>query len=172
LPFDDAAFDAAVSGLVLNFVPDPARMVSEMRRVVVGGGCVAAYVWDFDGGGSVSQHIAKALASRNSSHARTVSAAQQAGVTRLDSLTSLFVGAGLASVEARPIEIPVHFRDFDDYWSANTGFRSPTTGQLAALSSHEREAVERQVKESLLPGENGAVEYLARANAVRGSVPD
>jgi ubiquinone/menaquinone biosynthesis C-methylase UbiE len=45
LPFGDGQFDAAVSGLVLNFVADPERMVAEMRRVVRPGGTVALYVW-------------------------------------------------------------------------------------------------------------------------------
>ena len=33
LPFASAVFDAAVSGLVLNFVTEPEKMVSEMSRV-------------------------------------------------------------------------------------------------------------------------------------------
>jgi len=33
LPWENQAFDAAVSGLVLNFVPDPNKMLSEMARV-------------------------------------------------------------------------------------------------------------------------------------------
>src|SRR4029453_11251843 len=49
LPFEDAAFDAAVSGLVLNFVPDPPRMLGAMRRVVKPGGVAAVYVWDYAG---------------------------------------------------------------------------------------------------------------------------
>lgn len=49
LPFRDAEFDVAVSGLVLNFVPDTAKTVGEMRRVVRVAGTVAAYVWDYAG---------------------------------------------------------------------------------------------------------------------------
>ena len=49
LPVASAAFDVAVSGLVLNFVPAPLRMVSEMRRAVRPGGRVAVYVWDYAG---------------------------------------------------------------------------------------------------------------------------
>ena len=50
LPWPDASADATVSGLVLNFVPDGAAMVREMRRVTRPGGRVAAYVWDYAGG--------------------------------------------------------------------------------------------------------------------------
>src|SRR5262245_36342301 len=41
------AFDAAVSGLVLNFVPRPERALSEMARVTRPDGVVAVYVWDY-----------------------------------------------------------------------------------------------------------------------------
>ena len=51
LPFADRSFDAAVMALVISFVPDPFKAVSEMARVVRPGGCVATYMWDIPGGG-------------------------------------------------------------------------------------------------------------------------
>jgi len=50
LPYEDQAFDAALSLLVLNFVPDAERAAGEMVRVTKSGGVVAACVWDFRGG--------------------------------------------------------------------------------------------------------------------------
>ncbi|HEX5823869.1 MAG TPA: class I SAM-dependent methyltransferase, partial [Candidatus Limnocylindrales bacterium] len=49
IPLADASVDAAVAGLVLNFVPDLAAGLAEMRRVVVAGGTVGGYVWDYAG---------------------------------------------------------------------------------------------------------------------------
>src|SRR3954467_8483670 len=49
LPFGDDTFDAAVMPLVIFFVPEPAKGVAEMARVVGPGGIVAAYGWDIDG---------------------------------------------------------------------------------------------------------------------------
>jgi ubiquinone/menaquinone biosynthesis C-methylase UbiE len=46
LPFPGDAFDAAIMALVIFFVPDPAKGVAEMARVVRPGGIVAAYAWD------------------------------------------------------------------------------------------------------------------------------
>ena len=36
---------------MLNFVPDRAKALAEMKRVVRPGGTVAFYVWDYPGGG-------------------------------------------------------------------------------------------------------------------------
>jgi ubiquinone/menaquinone biosynthesis C-methylase UbiE len=46
LPFSNGSFDAAIMALVISFVPDPAKAVSEMARVARPGGWVAAYMWD------------------------------------------------------------------------------------------------------------------------------
>ncbi|HEV7559594.1 MAG TPA: class I SAM-dependent methyltransferase, partial [Kofleriaceae bacterium] len=50
LPFPDASFDGTLSLLVINFVPDPARALAEMKRVTKPGGTIAAAVWDYGDG--------------------------------------------------------------------------------------------------------------------------
>ena len=50
LPFEDKSFDRAYSMLVLHFIPDSIKAVSEMRRVVRPGGTITAAVWDEYGG--------------------------------------------------------------------------------------------------------------------------
>jgi SAM-dependent methyltransferase len=57
LPFPPETFDAVVSGLVLNFVPQPAQAVAEMARVVRSDGVVAAYVWDYAGRMELMRHF-------------------------------------------------------------------------------------------------------------------
>src|SRR5580765_1227153 len=49
LPVGEKEFDAVVSGLVLNFVPDQPRALAEIRRAVRPDGKVAIYVWDYAG---------------------------------------------------------------------------------------------------------------------------
>jgi ubiquinone/menaquinone biosynthesis C-methylase UbiE len=44
LPFEGGRFDVVVSGLVLNFVAEPASAVEEMSRVAAPTGVVASYV--------------------------------------------------------------------------------------------------------------------------------
>src|SRR3954469_23976558 len=46
LPWDDGAFDAALSQLVIAFMRDPDQGVREMARVTRDGGTVAVCMWD------------------------------------------------------------------------------------------------------------------------------
>jgi ubiquinone/menaquinone biosynthesis C-methylase UbiE len=50
LPFPDGSFDRVLSLLVLHFVPQSERAVTELRRVARPGATVAAAVWDVRGG--------------------------------------------------------------------------------------------------------------------------
>ena len=47
LDLDSSSIDAAVSGLVLNFVPQPKVAMSEMLRVTKPGGKIGIFVWDY-----------------------------------------------------------------------------------------------------------------------------
>jgi ubiquinone/menaquinone biosynthesis C-methylase UbiE len=47
LPFADLTFDVVASALVLNFILDSQRRLSEMRRVAQPAGMVGGYVGDF-----------------------------------------------------------------------------------------------------------------------------
>ena len=45
LPFDDDHFDAAICGYGIIHVPDPAKVLSEMKRVLKAGGRLSVSVW-------------------------------------------------------------------------------------------------------------------------------
>ena len=51
LPFPETTFDLVVMPLVIVFVPEPAKGVAEMARVVAPGGTVAAYAMGHGGWG-------------------------------------------------------------------------------------------------------------------------
>ncbi|MFQ5585051.1 MAG: class I SAM-dependent methyltransferase, partial [Calditrichia bacterium] len=49
LPLKDSSMNFTVSGLVLNFIPEPQKALIEMKRVTTHGGIVAVYIWDYPG---------------------------------------------------------------------------------------------------------------------------
>ena len=171
LPFADGTFDAAVSGLVLNFIADRAAAVREMRRVVRPSGTVASYVWDFAERNDVPQHFWAALALTDPMSAARAAETVNAASTHPDALARLFADAGLQRVETRPIEIDVAFADFDDYWSSNTCFPSPVGRYAASLSGETLARFQRSVRDFLPNSGNGRIEFRARAWAVRGARP-
>jgi len=48
LPFDDATFDAARVERMLMHVPNPARAIAELKRVLKPGGRLVVFDWDWD----------------------------------------------------------------------------------------------------------------------------
>ncbi len=166
IPFEDGSFDVAVSGLVLNFIPDREKAIFEMRRIVRRAGTVAAYVWDFARGGSAAQHLDSAVKELEGPRYRRTELDPES--TTQENLKSLFEGGGLAEVETRVIEIPVKFRDFDDYWHSNTTFTSPIANFIKVLTDEKRQRLMSLVRARLPIDDRGAISYTARVNAVRG----
>lgn len=168
LPADDAAFDAVVSGLVLNFVPDQARALAEMRRVVRPGGCIAAYVWDYAGGMQMMRHFWDAAAALDPAGAGGRDEALRFPLCRPGPLRALFESAGLRGVEVTAIEVPTVFRDFDDYWTPFLAGGAPAPVYCVALPEEARAALRERLRASLPAAPDGSIPLSARAWAVRG----
>ncbi|HEX9953374.1 MAG TPA: methyltransferase domain-containing protein [Rubricoccaceae bacterium] len=166
LPFPDDAFGAAVMPLVIFFVPDPARGVAEMARVVGPGGTVSAYAWDMEGGGFPYEALHAEL--RASGFPVPMPPSPEA--SRIDAMRALWAGAGLAAVETREITVERTFADFDDYWATILG--GPSVVPALAAMGPEGLAVLRERMRTCLPSDaTGLITCQARANAVKGFVP-
>lgn len=167
LPFADGAFDRVVSGLVLNFVPDPPRAMAEMARVARPGGEVALYVWDYaDGMEPIRRFWDAAVAS--DPNARALDEGVRFPICGPEPLRGLFEGAGLAGVETRAIDVPTGFRDFDDYWTPFLGGQGPAPGYCVSLAEEARAALRERLRASLPMRPDGGIHLTARAWAVRG----
>ncbi len=166
LPFDADQFDAAVMALVIFFVPDPAKGVSEMMRVVRPGGIVTAYAWDILGGGFPFEPIQAELRAAGYNPPLP----PNAPVARMDALRALWVDAGLESVETHAITVERSFTDFEDYWDANTAMGSIKPA-LAKLPEAELATFKARLRARLPADAAGRITYPSRANAVTGRVP-
>jgi SAM-dependent methyltransferase len=167
LPFPGDAFDAAVMPLVIFFVPDPAKGVAEMARVVCTGGLVAAYAWDMEGGGFPYQ----ALHDEMRGLGVAVPTPPSPEASRVDAMRELWDGAGLDSVETRVIDVRRTFADFEDYWATILG--GPSVGpRLAAMASEELALLKATMRERLPSDADGRIAYSARANAIKGRTSD
>jgi SAM-dependent methyltransferase len=166
LPFPDQSFDAAIMALVINFVPDPAKAVTEMARVVRPGGWVATYMWDLANNAMPHGPCYVALDALGIGIATRPNDASGLGTMR-----ALWEQAGMVSVDTREIEIPVAFSDFDDFWNSNTALAGPVGKAIEKLSQADRERVRSHLRERLPQDDAGRISYRARANAVKGRIP-
>jgi SAM-dependent methyltransferase len=168
LPVDHGAFDAVVSGLVLNFVPDPARMVAEMARACAADGVVGLYVWDYAAGMELIRTFWDAAAALD-----PAAVALDEGVRFPDCapapLAKLLGTAGLSEVETRAIDVATPLRDFDDYWSPFLGGQGPAPAYAMALPEDRRAALRERLRGALPFAPDGSILLAARAWAARGT---
>ena len=165
LPFPDDTFDAAVMPLVIFFVPDPAKGVAEMARVVRPGGTVTAYAWDMVGGGFPYASLQAEMRGLGVA----VSAPPSPDASRIDAMRDLWTGAGLDAVETREITVQRTFAGFDDYWTTVLGGPS-VRPKLAAMASEDLAILKERMRARLPADAAGRITYAARANAVKGRV--
>lgn len=167
LPIDTASLDAAVAGLVLNFVPQPPRAVAEMARVVRPGCIVAAYVWDYAGKMELMRYFWDTAVALDPG-AKELDEGRRFPLCQPTPLAELFAQAGLSEVEVRPIDVATDFRDFDDYWSPFLGGQGPAPGYAMSLSEERRAALRERIRPELPITKDGSIHLIARAWAARG----
>lgn len=171
LPYADAFFAGATAQLVLNFVPDAAVALNEMKRVTRRGGRLVAAVWDFRGG-LVYQRIFWDTAAGIDPRAAAARDRLFSGALALpDGLTALFNSAGLRQVERTSLTIRMDYASFDDYWQPLCGGQGPVGTYLAALAPELRARIEQAVAVAYRSGAvDGPRSLTATAWAVRGNV--
>ena len=166
LPLRDATFDIVASALVINFIPDRRRALSEMSRVTRPGGLVGGYIWDFEAELSPSGPFRLALREL----VRDVPPLPGTEDLAQARLYSLFEQAGFVQIATTSFEVTVEFPDFDAFWTAQTPSYAPTTRIIAAMDDRRRKQLRDAVRAKVRPAGNGVIRYAARANAVQGNV--
>jgi SAM-dependent methyltransferase len=167
LPFADDAFDVAVSGLVLNFVPEPERALEEMARVVRPGGAIAVYVWDYAEGMELIRSFFDAAIEVDPAAAEFDEGLRFA-LCRPEPLRRLLLAAGLMAVEVSAIDVPTVFSDFDDLWEPFLGGQGPAPAYASSLDEKARAALREELRGRLPVADDGSIALTARAWAAIG----
>lgn len=168
IPLEDAAIDVAVSGLVLNFVTDPAKTAEELVRTVQSGGTVASFVWDYAGHVQFMRYFWDAAIALDPA-AREKDQGVQFPLCRPDPLRALFEAAGLGGVAVEPVDIPTPFEDFDDFWTPFLSGVSPAPAYCAGLDRDARDRLKARLRAALPTDPDGRILLAARTWAVRGT---
>jgi SAM-dependent methyltransferase len=166
LPVASDRFDAAVMALVIFFVPDPAKGVAEMARVVRPGGIVASYAWDILGGGFPFHPVGAEMRAMGF----TPPLPPNVGASRIEALHDLWTGAGIETVETREITVQRTFANFEDVWTTTTKAAS-LSATLASMTPDDVGQLKARVRARLPANATGRIAYSARANAVKGRIP-
>ena len=166
LSFADNSFDAAFMTLVIVFVPNPAKGLAEMVRVVRPGGIIAAYMWDMLGGGFPLEPLQAELRALGIKYPLPPSM----DVSRTAAMRKLWEDGGLEAVETREFTVRRTYASFDEFWT--TSLASGSTGAIIAnLPAADGARLKARVRDRLPANASGRVTFAARANAVKGRVP-
>ncbi len=172
LGLPDARFDAALSLLVLQFVPDRAAALAEMARVVKPGGLVAAAMWDFTGGFSFLRVFADTVAATEPDGEAFRARFWDDPIGAPGRLSALFEAAGLVHIAERDIAIRQPFANFADWWGPwAEGGQGIAGAFVATLDAARRGRVEAAVRRAYLAGgDDGPRSFVAVARLATGRV--
>jgi SAM-dependent methyltransferase len=170
LSFPDAAFDACLSLLVFNFIPDPKKALRDVRRVTKPGGVIAAANWDYADGMRMLRVFWDAARSVDAVAERLDE--NRMPLCRAGELSELWSSGGLRDIHEQPLEITMRFQSFADYWEPFLLRQGPAGAYAASLNRDRLQALRGEVKHRFsLSNENVPFTLTARAWAVRGLCP-
>jgi ubiquinone/menaquinone biosynthesis C-methylase UbiE len=170
LKFNDASFDDTLALLVMNFVPDHRKAVTEMRRVTRPQGMVSACVWDYDRGMQMLRFfwdeavaLDPAIEPKDERHMK---------LSHQGQLADLWRQTGLINIKEEPVTIDQAYSSFNDYWEPFTKGAGPGGVYVVSLSQDRRQQLEANIRKRLLGGrDDGPFKLTATAWCVRGEVP-
>lgn len=168
LPLRSNSVDAVVSGLVLNFVPQPGKAVAEMLRVCRAGAQIGIFVWDYADGMRMLRHFWDAAVKLDPG-AQQADEGERFPLCQPGQLEALVREARLKQVEAAPVEVMTVFRDFDDYWQPFLGGAGPASRYLMSLPDAHRQRLKQALLQRLPTDDQGRISLMARAWAVKGT---
>jgi SAM-dependent methyltransferase len=171
LPFGDGKFDAALAQLVVPWMSDPGRGVSEMRRVVRPGGVVAACTWDFASGMTMLRTFWDAAIAVDRPRATQAGALDRTRLCDRDELRELWARIGLLEIDTGGLVVGADYADFEDFWWPFPAGVGGSGRFCASLDEAARQALREEVRRRL-GSPPGPFRLTARAWYVRGRRPE
>jgi SAM-dependent methyltransferase len=169
LRFTEKSFDAAVSLLVFNFIPDPRKALSELKRVTRPGGRVSAAVWDYGDGMRMLRIFWDAAAAIDPEAEKLDE--KHMPLCRTGELGKLWREGGLVDVREQAISITMRFGSFAAYWEPFLLGQGPAGAYVRRLDGERTQELQREVRRRLaMPDPNRPFSLPARVWAVRGRV--
>jgi len=169
LPYADASFDRAYSSLVLHFIPDAAKAVSEMCRVVRPGGTVTAAVWDNYGG----QPFTRILWDIAGVLDPTLERPYFRPLNGPGDMAAAWRSAVLEDVEQTSLMVRMDFDSFEDYWMPFAHGEGPHGQYVIKLAEPARETLRQHVRRAYVANRpDGPRSMASIAWACRGRVPE
>jgi SAM-dependent methyltransferase len=172
LPFADGYFDRALALLVLHFVPDAARAIREMRRVVRPGGVVAAVVWDHLGGMTGMRMIVDTIAGLSEAGRQLRNRYVFQPMMQPGEMKQAFLDQRLRDVDQVELMARMNYRDFDDLWAPIAAGEGPIGKFVGNLEPADLNRVTAAVRDAYASGKpDGPRSFANVAWACRGVVP-
>jgi len=168
LELDSNSVDAVVSGLVLNFVPQPEVAILEMSRVTRPGGKIGIFLWDYEDGMQMLRYFWNAAVELDN-NAKEFDEGIRFPLCQEGQLGTLIQEVGIRQVEATAIEVETIFQNFDDFWQPFLGKVGPAPNYVMSLNQENRQKLENKLRKSLPIDDNGSISLIARAWAVKGT---
>jgi len=169
LEIESNSVDAVVSGIMLNFVPQPKAVIAEMIRVAKPGGAIGIFVWDYSKGMEMLRYFWDAAVELNIK-AKEYDEGIRFPLCQEGQLESLVKISDLKEVASTAIEERIIFKNFQDYWLPFLGNVGPAPGYAMNLGENDRHKLENILRESLPIKEDGTIPLMVKAWAVKGRV--
>lgn len=167
LPALPHSMDVAVSGLALNFIPQPIGALQAMRKALKPDGVLAFYVWDYAEKMEMLRYFWDSVTALDP-HARPLDEGSRFPLCEPEVLVQTCKDAELHNIEVTSIEANTSFHNFDDYWAPFLGGQGPGPSYVGQMDVKGRQALEKHLRSALPIQKDGSIHLVARAWAVRG----
>jgi ubiquinone/menaquinone biosynthesis C-methylase UbiE len=152
----DASYDAVICREALMLVPDPARAVAEIARVLRPGGRVALSVWGPRAENPWLGVVFDAVGAQIGIPMPPPGLPGPFSLDDRDRLAHVLDVPGLTAVEIRHVATPYLAGSAEEWWARTAALAGPLAQRLASLPEPAARAVFARAREGVRPYENAA----------------